>query len=68
MNQRRRGIEPGIAALLSLLVPGLGQMCQGRIIAGPIAFCVTFIGYLFFILPGLFFHLITIVDAALYDQ
>lgn len=61
-----QGISPGAAAILSLLIPGLGQLCQGRIIAGPFWFFLCLFGYLMLILPGLFFHVLTVMDAAWY--
>lgn len=73
-------IAPGMAALLSLLVPGLGQLCQQRFAAG--------FGFMLFVLvgyylttnailtgtmraePGMFYlvlglvHLMSVVDGA----
>lgn len=59
-----KGISSGIAAILSLLVPGLGQLCQGRWIVGLLAMFFTLIGYMLFIVPGIVLHLLTVVDAA----
>jgi TM2 domain-containing membrane protein YozV len=53
-----------VGALLSFFIPGLGQLCTGRPLAGILWFVVTVMGYAFFIVPGLFFHLSCIVDAA----
>ncbi|MAT51055.1 MAG: hypothetical protein CMK32_07720 [Porticoccaceae bacterium] len=56
----------GAAAILTFFVPGLGQMCQGRVGLGVAALILVPFGYLLFIVPGLVAHLISIVDAATY--
>jgi TM2 domain-containing membrane protein YozV len=56
--------SPGIAALLSFLIPGAGQMYKGNIISGLLCFVATAIGYVAFIIPGLILHLICIFAAA----
>lgn len=61
---QQKGISGGAAAILSFFIPGLGQLCQGRWIMGFLAFVLTLVGYMLFIVPGLIFHLLTIVDAA----
>ncbi|MEM1013800.1 MAG: hypothetical protein AAGI46_16465 [Planctomycetota bacterium] len=58
------GVSGGVAALLSLLIPGVGQMVNGKVGAGIVWLIGTFIGYLLFIVPGLILHIICIVDAA----
>ena len=36
----RRAPQPGIAAVLSVLIPGLGQVYSGRLVAGVLmSFC-----------------------------
>jgi len=56
--------NPGIAGLLSLLIPGAGQMYKGQIGNGLVwLLCVT-LGYMFFIVPGLVLHLFCIAGAA----
>lgn len=64
--ERDSGIGGGAAAILTLLVPGLGQLCQGRWIIGPFAFCMVAVGYLLFVLPGMILHVLAIIDAAQY--
>lgn len=54
----------GVAALLSLLIPGAGQMYKGRVGAGLVWLLFTMFGYLLLIVPGLFLHLICILHAA----
>ena len=58
------GQSSALGGLLSFLIPGLGQLCTGRPLAGMVWFGATLIGYLAFILPGLVLHIICIVDAA----
>ncbi len=62
-TQQSRIWNPGVAAVLSFLIPGLGQMYKGQIGAG-IAwlFCVV-VGYLLFIVPGLILHIASIYKA-----
>jgi TM2 domain-containing membrane protein YozV len=64
--QPSQGVSPGLAAVLSFLFPGLGQLCQGRVALGLLIIPCTLIGYVPFIVPGLVLHLASVVDAALY--
>lgn len=55
--------SPGVAAVLSLVIPGAGQMYKGEIGKG-FAFLVgTVIGYLLLVVPGLIVHLIAVIEA-----
>lgn len=54
----------GVAAVLSLVIPGAGQMYRGRIGAGLVWLVCVVIGYMLFIFPGLILHLLCIVSAA----
>ncbi len=54
----------GVAALLSFIIPGAGQMYKGDVGEGIVWFFGVIIGYLFFIIPGLIAHLICIVNAS----
>jgi hypothetical protein len=56
--------SPGVAAVLSFFVPGLGQLYKGQIINGIVWFLFVGLGYLALILPGLILHLLCIVGAA----
>ncbi len=58
-----REANPGLAALLSLFIPGAGQLYSGRFIAALLWFMVVTAGY-YLILPGLIFHVFCIVSAA----
>ena len=56
--------SPGIAAVLSFFIPGLGQLYKGQIINGIVWFFFVGFGYVALILPGLILHLLCIVGAA----
>jgi hypothetical protein len=56
--------NPGIAALLSLIIPGAGQMYRGNIGIGILWLIFVTIGYFMFIIPGIILHLICIITAA----
>jgi len=58
-----REANPGLAAVLSLFIPGAGQLYAGRFVAALMWFLVVTAGY-YLILPGLIFHLFCIVSAA----
>jgi len=58
-----RPASPGLAAVLSLLVPGAGQLYAGRPLAAVMWFVVVALGYLL-ILPGLLLHAMSIISAA----
>jgi len=53
----------GIAAVLSFLIPGLGQLYKGRIFLGLIQFGVTTVGYWLLFFPGFFLHILVIWHA-----
>jgi TM2 domain-containing membrane protein YozV len=53
-----------IAALCSFLVPGLGQLLQGRLVIAVIQFVLACV--LWFVLLGWVIHLWSILDAALW--
>lgn len=59
----RREASPGLAALLSLFLPGAGQIYTGRVLAGVLWFLLVSAGYTL-LLPGLFLHLWCIASAA----
>ncbi|MCE9554216.1 MAG: GYF domain-containing protein [Planctomycetes bacterium] len=60
----RKRWSPLMAAFLSFLIPGLGQLYKGHAVNGFVWFVVTIIGYLFFVIPGVILHLCCIVGAA----
>ena len=55
--------NPALAAILSMFIPGAGQLYAGRWVAGILWFLVVGAGYAL-ILPGLILHLFCIVSAA----
>lgn len=56
--------SPGVAAVLSLVIPGAGQMYKGDVGTGIIWLIFVVIGYMLLIIPGLILHLICIITAA----
>jgi len=58
-----RPASPALAAVLSLLIPGAGQLYTGNIVSGILWFMLVAAGYTL-ILPGLFLHMICIATAA----
>jgi TM2 domain-containing membrane protein YozV len=62
--QRERKWNPGIAAVLSLVIPGAGQMYKGHVVRGLVWLAVVSIGYASIIVPGLLLHVICILMAA----
>lgn len=69
-NQSASGTQktwnPGVAAVLSLIIPGAGQLYKGEIAHGIIYFIFVPLGYLLCI-PGLILHIFCIVRAASKD-
>jgi TM2 domain-containing membrane protein YozV len=56
--------SPGIAAVLSFLIPGVGQMYKGEVGSGILWFIFVIIGYFIFIIPGFILHIVCILTAA----
>lgn len=63
-RQAERKWIPGVAAVLSLFIPGAGQMYKGHIGRGLFWLIITVIGYCCLIIPGLILHVLCIVTAA----
>lgn len=57
-------MSPGAAAIISLFVPGLGQLCLGRVFTGMFFLVMVPLGYLCFIVPGIILHMICVIHAA----
>jgi hypothetical protein len=57
-------LSPGLAALVSLFIPGLGQLINGRVGAGVAFLIIVPIGYLMLILPGVILHIVNVFHAA----
>ncbi len=56
--------SPGVAALLSLFLPGAGQIYKGQILNGFARMFFVFLGYFLLIIPGLMLHFFCILGAA----
>ena len=59
----RNAPNPGIAAVLSVLMPGLGQVYCGRLLAGAIWFLATAAGYWLILVPGFLIHALSVWSA-----
>jgi TM2 domain-containing membrane protein YozV len=59
----RRAPLPGIAAVLSVVVPGLGQLYAGRLLAGALWFLGTGFAYWAVLVPGFLVHALCIWSA-----
>lgn len=62
---REKQWHPGVAAVLSFLIPGLGQIYKGQIANGLVWFVLTGLGYFFFVIPGIVLHVCCIFGAAM---
>ena len=58
-----RAPSPGISAVLSVLVPGLGQVYCGRLLAGALWFLGTAFCYSALLLPGFLAHALCVWSA-----
>lgn len=56
--------SPGVAAVLSFLFPGLGQLYKGQIFGGLMWFALVAIGYVLLVIPGIILHLWCVLGAA----
>jgi cbb3-type cytochrome oxidase subunit 3 len=59
-----RSWSPGVAAVLSLVIPGAGQMYKGHVGAGLLWLLFVVAGYVCFIFPGVILHIVCILNAA----
>lgn len=55
--------SPGIAAVLSAVIPGLGQVYGGRLFAGAMWFLGTAAAYSLVLVPGFLVHAVCIWSA-----
>lgn len=62
-DDQRQTWSPGTAAVLSFLIPGLGQIYTGRIGLGFMVLLLAVAGYACFVIPGVIVHLAAISDA-----
>ena len=56
--------SPGLAALLSLLIPGLGHIYKGQTGNGVVLLIAAVVGYITCFWPGLIVHIVAIATAA----
>jgi len=59
----RNAPSPGIAAVLSVVIPGLGQVYSGRLFAGAMWFLGTAAAYSLILVPGFLVHAFCIWSA-----
>jgi TM2 domain-containing membrane protein YozV len=52
-----------VAGLLSLVIPGLGQMYKGQVINGLVWLVIVVAGYALLVFPGLVLHLLCVLGA-----
>lgn len=62
-SRAHTGPSDTVAAVLSLIVPGAGQIYKGRTLAGILWLIFTVAGYLTVLLPGMFLHFICVCQA-----
>lgn len=55
-----------LAAIWSMMLPGLGQMMKGRIMPGIFWAMAVASGYFSYLWPGIILHALCILDAAFY--
>lgn len=58
----------GVAALLSLIIPGAGQIYKGNVLSGIGWLIFVPLGYMFFIVPGAILHFFCIIAATSGDN
>ncbi len=59
--------SPGVAAVLSLVIPGAGMMYKGQVGMGVLWLFLTGVGYAFLIVPGVALHIVGIALSAAGD-
>lgn len=63
-NPVNNKVDNSIAALWSMMLPGLGQLMKGHIMPGIFWALATGFGYFSYFWPGLIIHTFCILDAA----
>jgi hypothetical protein len=63
----RKRFSPIVVFLLSLLIPVLGQLYTGRLLAGIVWFIVVVIGYAALIVPGIVLQILCATSAGMTD-
>jgi len=62
--ETRQPPNPAAAAVLSMIVPGAGQLYAGRPLSGIAWFALVTMGYLLLIVPGVLLHILCVASAA----
>ena len=62
--ETRTAPNAAAAAVLSMIVPGAGQLYAGRPLSGVAWFALVTMGYLLLIVPGVVLHILCIASAA----
>ncbi|KAA5547004.1 hypothetical protein FYK55_00880 [Roseiconus nitratireducens] len=65
---RQENWNPGVAAVLSVVIPGLGQVYKQQILNGFVWFIAVLLGYAFFVIPGIVLHIACVFGAASGDK
>lgn len=60
---KRKDFNQGAAAVLSLIIPGAGQVYKGQIFNGLFWFLMVVVGYVMFVVPGVILHIACIYGA-----
>ena len=55
--------SPGLAAVFSFFIPGLGQLYKGQILNGIVWFFAVLIGYAALVVHGLILHVFCVIGA-----
>lgn len=55
--------NPGVAAVLSFIIPGLGQIYCERILRGLVFLGLAIFGYMLFVFPGVIVAIVSMLDA-----
>lgn len=63
-NPVNHKVDNSIAAIWSMMLPGLGQLMKGQVLPGIFWALFTGFGYFSYFWPGLFIHAFCILDAA----
>ncbi len=63
VERRPRVPSPGLAAVLSVIVPGLGHVYAGRLLAGLVWFLAASFGYWAILVPGFLIHVASVYFA-----
>jgi TM2 domain-containing membrane protein YozV len=64
VEQRAFMWNPSAAAVLSLVIPGAGQMYKGQVRSGFLWLGAVALGYMTFIVPGVVLHVLCVISAA----